>query len=51
MEASAKRENPTKDNERIASILTIGTTTVFNYTQGRIKDGYLAENILKLINK
>ena len=50
-DVSCNRINPTKDNQRIADKLKIGATTVFNYTQGRIKDGYLAEDILNLINQ
>lgn len=48
--ANKDRNDSTKDNERIAKKLGIGTTTVFNYFQGRVKDGYLAEDILNLIS-
>lgn len=39
----------TERNTKIAKKLGVGITTVYNYTNGRIKDGYLAEDILNLM--
>ena len=50
IEASNKRgEGKTAHNDKIASMLNISVTTVINYTEGRIKDAYLGEDILKLL--
>lgn len=49
IEAATQREAPTESNARIAETLGIGTSTVRAYCIGMIKDGYLAEDIFKLI--
>lgn len=48
-EIASKLENTTEIYTAIAKKLKIGVTTVFNYCNGRIKDGYLAEDIEKLL--
>lgn len=46
-----KRDKPTERNVVIAKKLKVSFMTVSNYISGRIKDGYLAEDILEEIKK
>ena len=45
------RIQPSYKNTVIAAKLKLSAMTVYNYTTGRVADGYLGEDILELLKK
>lgn len=50
-ELNTTRSDISKQNQRISLKLGVSITTVYNYTHGLIRDGYLAEDIIEAIIK